>query len=76
MTMLGKPTLVVWLLVLVADAATVRGTDLLVYLLTGAVAITIVLAAAAAVRATTGRDRSTPQPIRVRAHREYDHRRR
>jgi hypothetical protein len=82
MTMLGnrsratKPTLAVWLLVLVADAAAASGTAMLVYLLTGVVAIAIVLAAAAAVRTTTGRDRLTPQAIRVRAHREYDYRRR
>jgi hypothetical protein len=82
MTMLGnrsratKPTLAVWLLVLVADAAAASGTALLVYVLSGVIAVAIVLAAAAAVRATTGQDRLTPRPIRVRAHRAYDYRRR
>jgi hypothetical protein len=83
MTMLGtrsraaKPTLAVWLLVLVADAAAASGTDMLVYLLSGAVAIAIVLAAAVAVRTINGRHgRLTPAPIRARAHREYDHHRR
>jgi hypothetical protein len=82
MTMLGnrsratKPTLAVWLLVLVADAAAASGTALLVYLLTGVVAVAVVLAGAAVVRSTTGRGRLTPQPIRVRAHRSYDYRRR
>jgi uncharacterized protein (DUF58 family) len=72
-----KPALAVWLLVLVADAAAASGTALLVYLLTGAVAIAIVLAASAAVRNSNARHgRLTPQPIRVRAHREYDYRRR
>lgn len=72
-----KPALAVWLLVLVADAAAASGTALLVYLLTGAVAIAIVLAAATAVRSSNARHgRMTPHPIRARAHREYDHRRR
>jgi hypothetical protein len=72
-----KPALAVWLLILVADAAAASGTALLVYLLTGAVAIAIVLAAAAAVRSSNARNgRLTPHPIRARAHREYDHRRR
>jgi hypothetical protein len=70
-----KPTLAVWLLVLVADAAAASGTAMLVYLFTGVVAIGIVLAAAAAVGAANGRDRLTPQPIRVRGHRGYDYRR-
>ena len=71
-----KPTLAVWLLVLVADAAAAGGTAFLVYLLTGVVAIAIVLAAALAARSTTGRPgQLTPQPIRVRAHREHRHHR-
>jgi hypothetical protein len=82
MTMLGnrsratKPTLAVWLLVLVADAAAASGTALLVYALTGVIAVAIVLAATAAVRSTTDGGRMTPRPIRVRAHRAYDHRQR
>jgi hypothetical protein len=74
MTMVGnrsrvvKPALLVWLLVLVADASAAGGTTLLVYLLAGVVATVVVIAATYAL--AVYRQAMMPQPVPVRVRRD------